>query len=156
MSYGLNFFYLAPTGVKGTVLQEDLFTNLAYSYTVTHFPLYAMAKSTIDTKSSRYSVTIDGGIGPNFISTSKLQEIPLDGGHTVPDYIFTGQNSATFSATAGIGLKLNNVFGSAPLECGYRFFYLGEGGFNKASGQALSTLNTGSNFGNALTCALTV
>ena len=58
MSYGLNFFYLAPTGVKGTVLQEDLFTNLAYSYTVTHFPLYVMAKSTIDTKSSRYSVTM--------------------------------------------------------------------------------------------------
>lgn len=155
MSYGLNFFYLAPTGVTGNVIQEQLFTNLSYSYRVTHYPLYVMAKSTFDTNSPKYGITLDAGIGPNFISTSNFQEHSLDA-ITLPDHIFSGKNTTTFSATAGIGLKINQFFGQAPLECGYRFFYLGEGSFNKLSNQVLNTLGTGSNFGNAVTCAVTI
>ena len=156
MSYGLNFFYLGPTGVSGAVIQEHLFTNLTYSYKVSHIPLYLMAKSTIDTNSTRYGVTVDVGIGPNFTSTGSFKETNLDGGRTDPDLIFSGKNSTTFSATAGIGLKFNNIFGAAPLECGYRFFYLGEAGFNKVTNQTINTLGTGSNFGNAVICAITI
>lgn len=55
-----------------------------------------------------------------------------------------------FSATVGFGVKMNYVFGPAPLECGYRFFYLGQGKLEASSNQALNTLNTGSVYANAL------
>ena len=126
MNYGINWFYLSNTRVNGLVTQENLFANLSYSYHVTHYPLYAVAKSTINTKSPNHSVTFDVGIGPNFMTTSNYQESSLDG-ITLPDQIFSGKTTTTFSVTTGLGVQFKNFFGPAPLECGYRFFYLGRG-----------------------------
>lgn len=155
ISYGVNAFYLAKTIVTGNVIQENLFTNLSYQYHLTHYPVYAVAKSTIQTSSTKYALTIDAGIGPNFMRTAGFQENSLDG-ITIPDNIFSSHTSTTFSATAGFGVKINRVFGRAPLEVGYRFFYLGQGHFNTSTNQVLNTLNTGSVYANAIICAITV
>ena len=156
-SYGINTFYMPKTSVSGNVIQEDLFTNLAYGYNVSHFPVYAMLKSTIDLKSPNYALTVDAGIGPNFMKASGFKEYSLDGGFTLPDNIFSSRSSTQFSATAGIGFKRNHVFGNAPLECGYRFFYLGQGAnFNNTSNQVLGSFSTGAMYGNAIICGITV
>lgn len=156
MSYGINAFYLAKSSVTGEIVQENLFTNLSYHYNITHYPVYVVAKSTIPTKSPKYGLTIDAGIGPNFINTNGYTEGSLDGGVTIPDSFFSGHTSTTFSATAGLGIKLNHVFGEAPLECGYRFFYLGEGNFNARTNQLLNTLHTGNIYANAVSCSIVV
>jgi len=156
MAYGINGFYLAKTSVMGNVVQENLFTNLSYGYNVTHYPVYAVAKSTIPVKSQKYALTIDAGIGPNFMRVSNFQEKSLDGGMTIPDNIFSNHTTTTFSAMTGIGVKINNVFGTLPLECGYKFFYLGQGRLRINNNQVLTALNTGSDYANALMCSLTV
>jgi hypothetical protein len=156
IAYGINAFYLAQTGVSGNVVQEGLFTNLSYGYHVTHYPVYAVAKSTVNTKSQKHALTIDLGIGPNFMRTDGFQEHSLDGGITIPDNVFSGRTTTTFSAMTGVGIKFNNFFGPAPLECGYKFFYLGQGSFNKKTNQLLNTLNTGSDYANAVMCSITV
>lgn len=154
ISYGINAFYLAKTAVTGNVIQENLFANLSYGYNLTHYPVYAIAKSTLKTKFPQWALTIDTGIGPNFIKADGFQEYSLDG-ITIPDKIFSNHTSTQFSATAGFGVKLNQVFGSAAsLECGYRFFYLGQGNFSKASNQVFNTLKTGSNYANAIMCSI--
>lgn len=156
-SYGINTFYMPKTSVSGNVIQEDLFTNLAYGYNVSHFPVYAIVKSSIDLKSPNYALTVDAGIGPNFMNVSGFKEYSLDGGFMLPDNIFSSRSSTQFSATAGIGFKRNQVFGSAPLECGYRFFYLGQGAnFNNTTNQVLSSFSTGAMYGNAIICGITV
>lgn len=155
MSYGINAFYLANTSVKGYVTQENIFTNLSYEYNVSHFPIYLAAKSTIKTNSPKYSVTIDAGIGPNFMTTGGFKEYSLDS-MTVPDSAFSSNTSTTLSVMAGAGIKINQVLGSAPLECGYRFFYLGQGNFSKNTGQLLNTLSTGNSYANGLMCSVTV
>jgi hypothetical protein len=154
MSYGINTFYLAKTTVSGDITQEQLFTNLSYRYNLTHVPVYAMAKSTINLKSDRYALTIDAGLGPNFISANHYQDRSLDG-VTLPDNAFSGKTTTTLSATLGVGLKANHVFGKLPLECGYRFFYLGQGKLHKQSDQLLNSLSTGSNTANAVLCSVT-
>ena len=155
MSYGLNFFYLAKTQVSGQVAQEQLFTNLAYHYNVTHYPLYAMARAYFEPQHQYmpFGITLDAGIGPNFIQTSHFHEASLDG-ITIPDDIFQGNSTTTFTATAGLAIRFEHVLDKTPIECGYRFFYLGQGDFTKQSEQVLTTLNTGNTFGNALICSL--
>lgn len=156
MAYGVNAFYLAPTRVSGQVIQESLFTNLAYHYRLTHYPVYALAKSSIQTRfSQQYAITLEAGIGPNFVQASGFKESSLDG-RTQPDHIFSNHTTATFSATAGIGLKSTPIFGQAPLECGYHFFYLGRGRLDARTNQVLQTLHTGSNYANAVMCSITV
>lgn len=154
LSYGLNAFYLAKTGVNGLVTQEQLFTNLSYHYSTTNYPIYFGAKAQIKKKTDdKYNVTLDTGIGPNIITTSSVNETSLDG-ITIPDRTYSGRTTAAFSAMVGAGIRMNNVFGRAPLECGYRFFYLGQGHFNKLSNQIVNTLSTGNSYSNALLCAL--
>ena len=156
LSYGLNWFYLARTNYSGTVTQENLFTNLSYRYDVTHYPLYAIAKSTmaITSQLPQYRLIVDVGIGPNFMKTGRYQETPINS-NSVPNTPFSGKTTTTFSATVGIGIKRNNVFGRAPLECGYRFFYLGQGDFGSNSNQ-LNTFTTGPVYANALLCSITI
>ncbi len=156
LAYGVNAFYLAKTGVSGEVTQENLFTNLSYGYNITHSPVYAAIKSTIHTKYPKYTLTLDLGIGPNFMRTSNVQEQSLDGGITIPENPFSGKTTTTFSVMTGVGVKFNNFFGARPLECGYKFFYLGQGRFNKNTNQLLDRLNTGRDYANALTCSMTV
>ncbi len=155
LSYGVNGFYFGKTSVSGTVIQENLFTNLSYKYDINHMPIYFAAKSTVKNNNETYAITLDAGIGPNFIQTSNYSETPLDN-FTVPDNAFSSHNNVTFTAMAGVGLKLNNIFGRAPLECGYRFFYLGQGDLSKNTDQLLNTLKTGNNYANALMCSVTV
>jgi opacity protein-like surface antigen len=156
MDYGVNFFYLPRTSVAGNVVQEGLFTNLSYGYQTTHYPVYAIAKSTVYLNSAGRALTVDAGIGPNFMKTSGFNEHSLDGGVTLPDTMFSGRTTTTFSATAGLGFKLNPSLTKAPVECGYRFFYLGKGSFNTLNNQVLDTLNTGTVYANAVMCALTI
>jgi hypothetical protein len=157
LSYGINALYLPRASVSGTVLQEDLFTNLGYQYSVVNYPIYAAVKATIKNASDlRYNVNFDLGIGANIIRTSNVHETSLDGGITQPDFIFKAHTSAAFTAMAGVNLKVNNVFGQMPVECGYRFFYLGQADFAKANDQVLNTLNTGNAYANAIICAVTI
>lgn len=149
LSYGVDIFYLPKTTVHGNVVQEQLYTNLSYQYGVSHVPIYALAKTDVGFNDS-LSFTADVGIGPNIMQTSHFSEASLDG-ITVPDRIFSGKTNVAFSATAGVGVKINHVFGSSlPLECGYRFFYLGQGHFNVVNTQVLNALRTGSGYANAL------
>ncbi len=156
MNYGINAFYLAKTAVTGDVIQENLFTNLSYKYNTTNYPVYFVAKSAIKTKYPKYALTLDAGIGPNFMQISGFTEQSLDGGVTVPDNIFSNHTTIAFSATAGLGVKINNTFGAAPLECGYRFFYLGQGNLHTNTNQVLNTLNTGVTYANAIMCAIII
>ncbi|MDI1352411.1 MAG: hypothetical protein PSV35_06525, partial [bacterium] len=64
--------------------------------------------------------------------------------------------TVTFSATAGIGLRLNNLLGETPGECGYRFFYLGQGYFGRATTQTITSLHTGTAYANALVCSISI
>ncbi|MBI2785144.1 MAG: hypothetical protein HYX60_02075 [Legionella longbeachae] len=155
LSYGLNLFYLGQTTVRGDIIQEDLFTNLSYQYNIQNLPLYAAAKAIIDTNNPKYNITVDAGIGPNFMWTSGYRERPLVN-FSVPDNAFKGASSATFSLTAGVGLRLNNVLGPMPIELGYRFFYLGKGNLSRENDQYLNTLNTGDTYANALVCSITI
>lgn len=155
LSYGANLFYLGQTSVRGVIAQEEEFTNLGYSYNIQNLPLYAAAKALINTSNPKYSVAVDAGIGPNFMWTSNYNEVPLSS-TAIPDYAFKGAQSTTFSATAGVGLRLNNIFGAMPVECGYRFFYLGKGHLGINNDQYLNELSTGNTYANALVCSVIV
>ena len=157
LSYGVNAFYLAKTNVSGVVVQEMLFTNLGYYYPTTNYPIYFAAKALVkNPENTPFNLTLDAGIGPNIIKTGTVRETSLDGGVTIPDQTFSGRTTAAFSAMAGVGVRINQVFGQAPLECGYRFFYLGQGDFNKLNNQILNNLSTGNSYANALLCSITV
>ncbi|MFN7097463.1 MAG: hypothetical protein ACK4PR_07895 [Gammaproteobacteria bacterium] len=153
-SFGINAFYLAQMSISGDVIQEDYFDNLSYHYNIKSFPLYAMAKSIIHLNSSKYALTLDAGIGPNFIRTSSFGEHSLDGGITIPEDPFSSHTATALSETVGIGLRINDVFGPIPLEIGYRFFYLGQGRFSTNNDQVLNTLNTGKMYANAIVCSI--
>jgi len=155
LSYGINAFYLAKTRVQGNIVQENMFTNLSYRYDTSNVPVYAAAKAEIKNSAGKFALTLDGGIGPNFVRTSAYREQSLDGGISIPANLFGGTTNTTLSAMGGIGIKINNMFGHAPLECGYRFFYLGEGHFSGQNTQLLNTLKTGNNYAQAIVCAVT-
>jgi len=144
--YGINAFYFGPTSVNGKVIQEQMFTNLAYHYSLNNFPVYAAVKMFLT--QDQNDVTFDLGIGPNFIRASSYNEKSLDG-ITVPDNAFTGETNTALSFTAGVGVKFNHLL-SLPCELSYRFFYLGEGSLKKNNSQLLDTLKTGNNYANAL------
>ena len=154
--YGINGFYLPQTGVSGTVIQENIFTNLSYRYQISSIPVYAMAQSVVNLFGTSKSLVADIGIGPNFLYTHNFQEHSIDGGITIPDEAFSNHLSTTFSATAGLGIQFNQVLGEAPLTCGYRFFYLGQGRLKIANSQIINALKTGTTYANALTCAITI
>lgn len=150
LQYGINAFYLASTQVSGDVTQEELFTNLSYRYSITNYPIYFAAKALVPVCGDN-ALVIDLGIGPNVICTSGFKERSLDGGITIPDpHVFSGKNTVAFSATVGLGWRINNAFCNYPLEIDYRFFYLGEGRFKKGNSELLNTLHTGNSYANAL------
>jgi hypothetical protein len=153
IDYGLNAFYLGLTSVDGSILQEQVFENLSYSYQVTNIPIYATTKFNIQTHSDAYHVTLDAGIGPNFVITHDYEETSLDG-VTVPDNLFSGHTQTNLSGMIGMGLRMENAFGHTPLECGYHFFYLGAGYLNKNNGLVLNNLETRNGYAHALTCSV--
>ena len=154
---GLNWFYLPRTAVSGTVIQEDLFPNLLYQYNITNYPLYVVAKAMIDTLSPGRQITLNAGIGPNFMRMSRFSETSITqtlAFSSEPQAFFSSKTVTNFSATAGVGILLKHVFGDAPLACGYQFFYLGEGRFNIANDQLINTLKTGQMYANAAVCSI--
>lgn len=155
LSFGVNAFYLAKAGVSGNIIQENLFTNLSYHYYLTNYPVYAVAKSIIKTSSSKYNAILDVGIGPNFMQAQGFKESTLSS-NTLPDVIFSSHTTTTFTATVGAGLRINKIIGQAPLECGYRFFYLGQGNFTTINSQVNNSLKTGQVYGNAVMCSIIV
>lgn len=149
LDYGVNVFYLAKTKVSGTITQENLFTNLAYKYYVSHLPVYLFAKGFFNTNYNSLAITVDLGIGPNFMSTNLYQDSSLDG-VTVPDNAYQGNfSNTTLSEMVGIGVKFN-LMNQLPVEIGYRFFNLGQGSFNPRSTQILNQLRTGNNTAQAI------
>lgn len=155
LSYGLNLFYLGQTEVHGDIVQENLFTNVSYKYNIQNLPLYAAAKAIIYTDNPNWAFTVDAGAGPDFMWTSNYRERPLTN-FAVPDNAFKGTSKTTFSATAGVGLRLNNFIASMPVECGYRLFYFAKGNLNITNNQYLDTLNTGDTWANSLVCSVII
>ena len=151
LAYGLDAFYLAPTTVEGDVTRETS-TDLSYQYSLINYPIYFAGKILLHS-SPKYDVTIDVGVGPNFISTSDFTESSLDG-QALPDQIFSGNTTIALSAMAGFGLRINDVIGKLPLEIDYRCFYLGQSHLNQLTGQTNNALETGDNYANALLLSL--
>lgn len=155
--YGVNAFYFFNTQVNGKVVQEKLYTNLSYHYSISNLPIYLATKINLKHwPSEKVNLTFDLGIGPNIIRTSSFTEKSIDNGVTIPDYIYAGQSTVKFSGTFGAGLKINNFFGKSPLECGYKFFYLGQSSLKKVNTQVVNALKTGNNFANALLCSVEI
>lgn len=69
-SYGINAFYLPKTSVSGIVVQEETFSNLSYSYHIRHYPVYATLKAEKDFFKNCLTLTLDAGIGPNFMQAA--------------------------------------------------------------------------------------
>ncbi len=153
--YGLNAYYFAHTVVKGNVVQEDAFTNLSYKYDINNYPLYAVLKGFLNSFGPKYTITFDVGLGANFIQANHFREASLDG-ITLPDNVFSSNTTTAFSASLAAGVQFNNLLNGANLELGYRFFYLGEGKFNKQTNQLLNTLKTGNAYANALILSLSI
>ncbi len=151
--YGLDAFYLAPTKVQGNVAQEGGITNLSYQYSLTNVPLYFAGKAILYS-TPKYEVTIDVGVGPNFIITNEFSQTSADPETLPPDQIFSGNTTIALSAMAGFGLRINDVLGQLPLEIDYRCFYLGQSHLNQLTGQTTNALETGDNYANALFLSL--
>lgn len=159
LSYGVNAFYLGQTSVSGTILSEGFATNYSYSYHIQTIPVYAAVKALLKTNSQTFNkVTFDVGMGPDFMYTSGYHEQSLGAGSIADSSLFKSHHNTTFTATVGVGLQLGNLFGSipTPFECGYRFFYLGQGQLSANSDQLLNTIKTGDVYANAIICSVTL
>ena len=156
MSYGVSGFYFPKIKVHGDIIQENMFANLGYSYGITQVPIYATAKAVLMNHADRFGLTVDTGIGANLNQTTTLNTWPINGSNAVPDAAFSDRSHVAFSAMAGVGFRINHVLGQIPLDCGYRYFYLGKGNFYKRSDAWLNTLSTGDNYAQAIICSVTV
>lgn len=152
--YGIDAFVLTPITIKGDVIQEHLFTNLAYKYSITNYPIYAVARIDHLTDCDLLNITADIGVGVNFIHTDDFRENSLDGGITIPDNAFSARTTVVPSAEVGIGVKLNHLYSQASFECGYHFFYLGQGELKVQNSQFNKPLKTGDSYANALVCSV--
>ncbi len=153
VSMGASVYYLNSATVNGLIYLERTFPNLSYQYKTTNVPLYANAKAVLTDQSKRLSFVVDVGVGPNFIKTHDYRESSIDGGVTIPNQAFHGDTQVKFSAMAGIGLRLNQVWKNTALEVGYKYFYLNEGELNPRP-QVLNHLKTGNADAHALTLTL--
>lgn len=148
MVYGINAFYFAPKDVQGGILQEKTFSNLSYRYSISNFPVYLATKGLLN--SEICDVTVDFGMGVNFIKIGNYSESSSDNGVTAPNNSFSGGTRAAFSVMAGAGLRFSNVIGTMPLEVGYRFFYFGKSHLDQTSSEITNALETGNIYAHAL------
>ncbi|MBP6917650.1 MAG: hypothetical protein KBB94_01895 [Legionellaceae bacterium] len=151
LQYSISSFFLSSSTVAGYVTQENIVTNLKYQYNIYNIPGYLGVKLTKLNEDSRVNVAFDLGLGVNKIKTSVFYETSLTS-YTLPDLFFTSGNSYEFSMMTGIGLRLENAFGKNPLECGYRFFYLGQGQLDPTNTLISKGLKTGQNYANVFAC----
>jgi hypothetical protein len=153
INFGLDWLYMLSTPVSGFINQEQIFQNLSYKYNVRNMPLYVAAKAKYKDSKDRLDWIFDIGVGPNFIRTSGYNESSLTD-FTIPNNTFTANNNVAFTAMAGIGIRAHNAFGKIPLECGYRFMYLGEGQLQINNNQISNTLSTGHGYANSIVCGI--
>ncbi len=153
--YGIDVFFLGQTSVHGYIIEENTFTNLSYRYKTQSIPLYFTAKTVLNTNSDKFKLVFDAGVGPNFMNVSHYNEMALTT-YTISDNAFSDRNNVTVSATVGAGIRFNNAPDRLPIECGYRFFYLGQGEFTVNNNQVLNTIKTGNNYANAVVCTVTI
>lgn len=154
VKFGLDWLYMLSTPVSGFINQEQTFQNLSYRYNVRNMPLYVAAKAKYKDSKDRFDWIFDVGAGPNFIRTSGYSESSLTD-FTIPNSnTFTAHNNVAFTAMAGVGIRAHNVFGKIPLECGYRFMYLGEGQLQNNNNQVSNTLSTGHGYANSVVCGV--
>lgn len=154
-NYGVSAFYLFKQSVSGEVFQARLFNNLGYGYTVQNLPIYLSGKTSINVPNKEQKVVVDIGVGPNIMKISDYHEWRINPA-TRPDNAFKQNISAEFSTTVGVGLRFNHVLGDTPVECGYRFFYLGAHELQVKNMQFMTALSTGSSYANALACTLVI
>lgn len=100
-------------------------------------------------------LSIAAGIGPDFIKTSHYEEKALINS-ILPNNGFSGKTHTAFTTMVGFDVNRKNSLGTAPLSCGYRFFYLGQGEFSKQSSQIINQLKSSNEFANAVMCGLTL
>lgn len=140
--FGASVYYLSDAKVNGVILLERTFPNLSYHYETRNIPLYVTAKSIWHDSNKKLSFVADVGVGPNFMKTKNYSERSLDNGVTIPNQAFSGSSEVKFSAMAGLGLRVNNVWKATSIEVGYKYFYLNEGRLTPKP-QVLNQLKTG-------------
>lgn len=155
---GLDLFYLPNSSVGGDINLEQQVQNenLSYNYSAQNIPLYFAARAKTKELNQHFDLVFDVGIGPNFIRTSNYQQSSLTSYTLSNNQIFSANNNVSFSAMAGVGARLYTLFGDLPLECSYRFMYLGQGSLAINDTQLLNTLVTGNNYANTITCGVVI
>lgn len=155
LSYGINGFYLGKTPVNSKSSDNTKYTSSNNLYDIQHIPIYLAAKAHVKDNTEFFNITFDAGVGPNFMRTTDVGD-PMRTSYSATDNPYASHTNVALAATAGVGLRLNRIFGKSPLECGYRFYYLGQGQLPMANDQLINTIKTGNNYANALMCSATV
>ncbi|MCH9756549.1 MAG: hypothetical protein K0U37_05095 [Gammaproteobacteria bacterium] len=148
--YGVQLYYLSGTTTSGVISIENVLPNLSYSYTTTFLPLYANVKANIETQFDKTKLTLDVGVGPDFMTLTRYREAPRTAA-TIPNSFYSRQTKTQFATLFGVGLKSDKFADGGSLEIAYKFFYLGQSKFTPNNNQVLNSLNTGSVFANAIT-----
>ncbi len=151
---GLDWLFLVKTPVQGFINVEQTFQNLSYSYTVQNVPVYFAAKVKYKGLIAHQDWILDFGVGPNFMRTSDYSEKPLTDDTIANNQLFASRNNTTFSAMAGLGIRIYGAKNAPSLEFGYRFLYLGQGTLAANDNQLINTISTGQNYANMMICGV--
>ena len=151
--YGIQLYYLPGTVTGGGIKIENVLPNLEYKYTTSFLPLYANLKANIATKYDKTKLTLDFGIGPDFMRFSNYREQPLTAA-TIPNNFFPNQSTTTLATLFGVGFRSDQLPGDGSLEVAYRFFYLGSPEFSPNNSQVLNNFKTGAIYANAITLTM--
>lgn len=152
-SFGVNPFYLAKVTVTGTISENNSPPSLAYEYDVTNLPVYFMLKAITHKFSESCPLSVDAGIGPNFMHVYRYNEYSLDG-ITIDTPTFYGKAVVTPSATLGVGLEFQDIIESASIGIGYRLFLFGKGKLYPNNTEILESLTTGEHYSNAIVVSI--
>ncbi len=155
VEYGIQIYYLPSVTAGGNIAIENVLPNLDYKYSVSFLPLYANLKFNINTEFEKTKLTLDFGIGPDFMRLNSYREIALTNA-TIPSSFYSSQSRTQFATLFGVGLKSDKYLNNATLELGYRFFYLGNGSFSPNNPFVLTRFRTGPIYANAATLSVRV
>jgi len=153
VDYGVNAYYFLTNYVNGVIYVNQNSKNFNFKYNYYNIPVYASLKTEVKTRMERLAFTGDFGIGPNFSQTSNISETSI-----APAVLalnpYNGKSQVNFSLMIGAGVKFKDVLKSNSVECGYRFFYLGAGGFKTINPALQNNLTTGIDYQNAFLCSV--
>lgn len=155
MSVGVNAVFLGQSSVGGYILEGGDQRNASYHYRLQSTPVLFEAKTLVKTRSDKFKLALEAGIGPNFMNASHYSEIPLNQVSSPVD-AFSESTTINFAATVGAGIRFHDAPGQLPLELGYRFFYLGQGAYAINNSQVLSAIKTGDYYAHALVFTVTI